>query len=380
MSEGRRGIEVSGPAFSRLPFVGIGMVALLTGAYAGALRLGWGDALPHPGFLVDHGALMAGGFLGTLIGVERAVALARPWAYAGPALTAFAALAMLAGLPEQAPRAAMLGGSLSLVVVSAWISLRQRTLFNGTMAAGAVAWAIGNAVWFANRPPFDWAPWWAAFLILTIAGERLELSRFVRRGPEAQWLFATVLIALAAGLALGPLTSGPGARLTGVALLGLALWLARYDVARRTVRQTGLPRFTAVCLLSGYAWLGLAGATLVAGGGASSGGRYDAVLHAVFLGFVMAMVFGHAPIIFPAVLRVAVPYRTAFYAHWALLQVSLALRIGGDLTERWPVREWGGLLNALTLLLFLANTAISVRRGAAAAVGGVTPRRKEIEA
>ena len=40
-----------------------------------------------------------------------------------------------------------------------------------------------------------------------------------------------------------------------------------YDVARRTVRSSGLPRFMAGCLLAGYAWLVVAGAAFVAGVG-----------------------------------------------------------------------------------------------------------------
>jgi hypothetical protein len=274
---------------------------------------------------------------------------------------------MLVGLPEVVSRLCMLAGSAALVAVSAFIAARQRTLFNAVMAAGAVSWVVGNAVWLAERPPFEAAPWWAAFLILTIAGERLELSRFVPRAPEAQWLFVAVVVLLALGLIAGALTSAAGARMAGVALLGLAAWLGRWDVARRTVRQRGLPRFTAACLLSGYAWLAVAGAILLVSGGASNGALYDAVLHALFLGFVLAMVFGHAPIIFPAVLAVPVPYRPAFYAHLALLHASLALRIGGDVFELWRLREWGGLFNAAAILVFLANTAYSVRRGLAAA-------------
>ena len=52
----------------------------------------------------------------------------------------------------------------------------------------------------------------------------------------------------------------------GAALLALALWLLRQDIARRTVKDTGLTRFIAVCLLSGYAWLALAGAIMLGGG------------------------------------------------------------------------------------------------------------------
>ena len=61
----------------------------------------------------------------------------------------------------------------------------------------------------------------------------------------------------------------------------------------------------------------------------SAGPIYDAILHALFLGFTFGMIFGHAPIIFPAVLGRPLPYRPAFYLHLILLQATLLLRIGG---------------------------------------------------
>lgn len=117
----------------------------------------------------------------------------------------------------------------------------------------------------------------------------------------------------------------------------------------------------AVCLLGGYGWLGVGGTLALATGAATPGVHYDAMLHAVFLGFVMSMVFAHAPIIFPAVLGVAMPYRRRFYLHVAVLHLSLVLRLLGDLVDslgRW--RVWGGLLNAVALLLFVANTVSSI--------------------
>jgi len=61
-----------------------------------------------------------------------------------------------------------------------------------------------------------------------------------------------------------------------------ALWLGLFDIARRTVRISGLPRFIAVALLSGYAWLGVAGLLAVRWGPVAAGLSYDAMLHAVF--------------------------------------------------------------------------------------------------
>ena len=62
--------------------------------------------------------------------------------------------------------------------------------------------------------------------------------------------------------------------------------------------------------------------------------------------------------------------RQAFYAHLALLHISLALRISGDLLDWIPGRQWGGMLNVFALLLFMLNTGLAIayaRRKAAAA-------------
>jgi hypothetical protein len=116
----------------------------------------------------------------------------------------------------------------------------------------------------------------------------------------------------------------------------------------------------AVSLLSGYVWLGIAGAIAVTTGGASSGPIYDAILHALFLGFVFSMIFAHAPVIFSAVLNLPVTYKPGFYVHLTLLHVTLILRISGDLSGWAGGREAGGLLNVFVILLFLANTGSSI--------------------
>jgi hypothetical protein len=160
-----------------------------------------------------------------------------------------------------------------------------------------------------------------------------------------------------------------GVRLLGVGLVATTLWLARNDVARRTIAQRGVTRFMAVALLGGYVWLATGGVMAAMFAPSAPGVLYDATLHAVFLGFVMSMVFAHAPVIFPAVLGVSFRFRPTFYAHVALLHLSLILRVVGDLVDelgRW--RVWGGLLNALAVVLFLANTLSSI---------GVAPRPRQ---
>lgn len=340
----------------RIPLLILGFASLIIGVGAGLLRLGWAVPRPAADLAAFHGPLMVSGFFGTVISLERAVALAQRWAYLGPLAAGAGGLALILGAPLTVAQLLLALGSAVLLAGSVSVFLRQRALFTFTLAAGAGCWLLGNALWLAGFSVYEVVPWWAGFLVLTIAGERLELSRFLPPSPTAQRVFIAVLAGLTFGMAFE-------AHLFGAALLALALWLLRQDIARRTVKDKGLTRFIAVCLLSGYAWLALAGAIMLAAGLAPGSAAYDAALHALMLGFVFSMVFGHAPIIFPAVLRVAVPYHPLFYVPLTLLHLSLAVRLAGDATGAFEWRSVGGLLNAIALALFILNTVAAVIRG-----------------
>jgi hypothetical protein len=297
-----------------------------------------------------------------VIGLERAVALGRPWAYAGPLLTLAGGIGLLAGMPQALAALLTAGGSLGLIGVFAAVLRRQPARFVVTMALGAAVWLGGNLLWLAGRPFALAALWWAGFLILTIVGERLELGRLRQLPPRAMWSFTAGVGALLAALALSSADFGLGVRLAGLSYIGLALWLLRYDIARRTVRRPGVPRFSAICILSGSAWLGVAGALALFGGAVYAGPLYDAQLHALFVGFVFAMIFGHAPIIVPALLKLPLIFSPWSYLPLALLHASLAVRLAGDLAGLADVRRWGGMLNATAILLFLGLTAAGVLR------------------
>lgn len=124
----------------------------------------------------------------------------------------------------------------------------------------------------------------------------------------------------------------------------------------------GLPRFIAVCLLGGYAWLAIAGLLGMAGGFHGGHPWRDAALHAVGLGFVFSMIFGHAPIIFPAVAGVKIPYHPVFYLPLLVLHASFATRVCGNLWDSFPLRRIGALVNALALLLFIVTMLVSILR------------------
>lgn len=344
------------------PLMAMGVLALLAALWGGLMRMGWQLPPIRPDLAAWHGPLMVSGFLGTLISLERAVALGRGWALLAPLLTGLGALSLLAGLPASLGPLLMTGGSLTMVGIFAVLARREPALHTAAMGLGAVSWFVGNALWLAGWPIHRVVLWWAGFLVLTIAGERLELSRLLRLSQASRASFLGVAGLFLAGIAATAGAFDLGVRLAGAGMVALTLWLGRHDVARRTVRQGGLTRFIAVSLLSGYVWLAVTGVLALLFGGVKAGPRYDAMLHALFLGFVFAMIFGHAPVIFPAVLRVTMSFRRRFYVHLALLHVTLILRLAGELAGWSAGRQWGGLLNALVVLLFLVNTVSALAR------------------
>lgn len=353
----------------RLPLLVLGMLSLLGGVLAGLARLDWQMPAMATGAASWHGALMISAFLGTVISLERAVALGRGWAYAAPAAAGIGGVALLAGAPPAVTQMLTLVAAALLVAASALVLRRLVAPFTLILATGALCWLVGNGVWLAGDQLHRAVPWWLAFLVLTIAGERLELNRFLPTPRLAQGVFFAIVAAIIAGALASLLHEAAGLRLFAAGLLALAAWLLRYDIARRNMGQPGLTGFIAHCLLAGYAWLALAGLLGLAGGFLPGHPWRDATLHAVGLGFVFSMIFGHAPIIFPAVMRVKIPYHPAFYLPLLVLHASLALRVLGGLDTEFSQRSTGGLINAIALLLFILVLLGSVLRGRRVSAG-----------
>jgi hypothetical protein len=343
-----------------LPWLAAAVFALIAGTFAGLVRIGWRFGLPA-GWIADHGPLMVAGFLGTLITLERAVALGRLRFYWGAAAFALGGLALLAGIPPVFGRLMFVLGSLGLVEIFVHILRSHRAIHAWVMGAGAFFLLAGSALRLAGWSAPLVVPWWSAFLVLTIAGERLELGRLTGLPAALRRRFVFACAVFAAGTVLTAFAYDIGIRAAGAGLVGLALWGLRHDIATRTIRKPGLTRFIAVCMLSGYAWLIAAGLLQLVFGAELAGPRYDAQIHSLFLGFVFSMIFGHAPIIFPAILNLRIRYSPRFYLHLVLLHASLAARVFGDLAGMPEVRRWAAMVNGIALLVFLVNNVISLR-------------------
>jgi len=253
--------------------------------------------------------------------------------------------------------------SLGGVAILIEMTRREFAFHTGTMLLGMVAWFAGNLLWFFGWQIFQVVFLWQAFLILTIAGERLELSRVLRPSKNQQILFGLIVMIYLAGIIVSIFNLQIGTRLNGGALLFLALWSVRNDLAWRNLKHVlPLTRYIAWCLALGFVWIGVSGGLNLIFGAQVAGPRYDAALHVVFIGFVISMIFGHAPIIFPAILGVPINFQPAFYIQLILLHASLVLRVFADYANLHSLRMWGGLLNEVAILLFIGMTVYSVRK------------------
>jgi len=352
-----------------LPLLAVILAAMAIGVLAGLARIGW--SVPSVG--ADraglHGPTLVAGVFGTLIALERAIAMrtvtSRPWTPAdlAPILGGAGTLVLLVS-GATVPALVLLGaGAVGLLAINLDMLRRHPTLDIATMAVGAVILVLADVAWLAGRNVALLTPWWIAFLVLTITGERVELARIRFGGPAgragfavAVGLYVVTLLAVLADASLG-------ARLSGLGLLAITAWLLRHDVAWMTVRHPGFPRYAAICLLGGYVWLGVAGFILVASPGLWAGLTYDAFLHAVLLGFVFSMIFAHAPFIVPGIVGRRVGYHPLAWLPLLLLHVSVAARIAGDLLPDQDLRQAAGLLSAVAILFYGLVLVIGLLRG-----------------
>ncbi|MEX3947709.1 hypothetical protein AB4Y40_08125 [Paraburkholderia sp. EG287B] len=349
------------------------VLVLVCAVMAGLARLGVHVTDHAMTSVAWHGVLMLPVFFGALVSLERAVALQRAVYLLAPASAIAAGIVLIAGAPPVAAQWLLIAAASVSLVASLQVLRKQPALHLGVLALAVLGWWFGNLVWAMTNDASSSVPCWLSFLVLTIAAERLELTRMLRLPRAARHAFFVPLALMIASLPWALWKPEYGTRLFAAGIVLLAMWLARYDIARRTVHQRALTRFIALCLLGGYGWLALSGALGLAGALLPGHPWHDAALHALTLGFVFSMVFGHAPVIVPALTRLPVKYHPLFYAPLAVLHAGLALRVTGGLAELLWLRKAGGIAGAVALALFaltLATAVLAARRDRARRSGG----------
>ena len=121
----------------RVPLLALAMLALFAAMWAGILRLGWPWPPLRPTLPMAHGPLMVGGFLGTLISLERAIALGKRWTFAAPLATGLGALMLIAGISGwPGPLLITVGSALLVVIMGADSAHPSDLLWHSHYAGG----------------------------------------------------------------------------------------------------------------------------------------------------------------------------------------------------------------------------------------------------
>lgn len=140
------------------PLLGLAFLSLVLGIWAGLVHVGWPWPSLTQDFWLAHGPLMVSGFVGTLIAVERAVAIGRSWGYAAPALTAAGALVLLVAVPLWVGPFLIVLGSAVLAALFAVILVRQPTLRRPRRCSGPRHGSWGTSCGSRPTPISMWMP------------------------------------------------------------------------------------------------------------------------------------------------------------------------------------------------------------------------------
>ncbi len=348
-------------AKERIPIVFLAILALIAAVLAGLARLGIEVPTLFLNVTASHSVLMIYGFFGTVIGLERAIASRRLWSFFAPVVCGISSLFILTGDQMLFAFIGFALAGICFATTTFLIFIQQPAAYTFTLLAGAALWPIGFLVMTMTQNQDAIVVCGITFLVLTIAGERLELTRFLPPNKYGKYTFLALCLSIILTTLLTSFDRYRYEAYLGLNYCGLAVWMFVFDIARKTIKKTGITRFVAVCLLCGYAWL-LVGGTLWLLPLSDSPYQRDAAIHAITLGFIFSMVIGHAPIIFPAVMRVHIPYSWLFYLPLIILNLGLFARVIGDLNNQLSLLTTGALINSIAIAIFLAVLVTQVLR------------------
>jgi hypothetical protein len=332
----------------RLPFLIFAFVNLICGMLAGLVRLGWN--FPLGSVATHHGAIMVGGFLGTLILLEKVIPLKKKILFVFPVINALSLIMIVPTFNKTGQTFLIIGAVGMLLVLTLYFIKYPSDLSNLLMMAGAFSLLIGHIMLISKQFYPMAFPWWMGFILLTIVGERIELSKFLPVTQSHKNILLSFLCIFIVGLCLPFHTYGK--YLSGAALILVSIWLMRHDVISVAIKKDGLTKFSASALLAGCVFLMLTGILLICIPDIPYG--YDAIVHTFFLGFAFTMIFAHGPIILPGVLGFGVkPYHPSMYLPLTTLVASLIVRLLADTALlSYSLRIWSGWISAGSILLY----------------------------
>ncbi len=344
-------------SYWRIPFMLLAVFNLIAGMWAGLIRLGWD--LPVTSVAVHHGAIMVGGFLSTLIALEKAIPLKHKLALVVPVISALSLMMVVPGFYYTGLYFLVAGSGGLFLIHAYYLYLHPRDRSIILMLLGAGCLIIGNAMLIETQFYPASFPWWMGFLLFTITAERIELSKFLPVSVNAKYLLLSFLILFLSGLLIP--FHGVGKYLSSFAMIGVALWMLKHDVMRIGLKKKGLTRFSSVSLLIANGWLIIHGVLLVSM--PDTAYSYDILIHSFFIGYAFAMIFAHGPIILPGVLGItSKPYHPVLYAWLFLVQGSLLIRLIADSLLSLEARKLSGILTGMGILLYFVSLIALVIR------------------
>ncbi|WP_377938847.1 multicopper oxidase domain-containing protein [Alloscardovia venturai] len=355
-------------------------VAVVLGTLSAINRSSLGVVTSRAPFADVHGPLMIFGFLGTAISLERAVAFqtggaTKPrWGFVAPALGVLGSICILtelvfgvSTLPGTALGWWVIPGvvwtthmiALSCVYVAIW--KRQHSISVLIQLLAAIAGVLGAFIWAYGVSAARATPWWLIFLVLSIIGERLELSHVAFVAPWVEPALIGLSITNLVSLCVLYFDTTIGYVALGVNM-GFLLCIMLYnDTAIRTFK---LPRFTGFMgrsMLLAYFW-GLTAALIWIFVPVGSGSLFaDVAIHAIALGFTVSMVIAHVSIIVPAITRRGLPYSPVFFLPLLLLNAGVLLRLIGAIINNTLVWKSGDLVSIIAvfaLMLCIIGSAV----------------------
>lgn len=328
--------------------------AILAGVAAFSVGLAeMGVAIPAPPTTVAEmqGILLINGCFGSLLCLGRAEKLGRPPAYL-PGVAVAAGTILAASGYTTIGAILVFFGSAGLTGLFIAVLVNRFDAHTLLMGAAAAVWTASNAFWASGWSTPDLVLWWATFLVWSIVGLRIELARVGRPSNRAIGLLMIPFFAMLAGLGIASSAPQLGARLVGGGLVGLAVWLVVFDLARAAVRAPGLTGYIGACLLSAFVWLFLAGVSLLFRGAPDPGVVSSGTWAALFVGVLLLMAFAHTPIVLSSSPESRLSYSGRLYIGPVLLQGALFIHLLADLWFRPELREAAGLGLVTSLVLF----------------------------
>jgi len=140
------------PAFQRIPFLMGGVICLIMGLWTGLIRMGWAWPVQNPEWIALHGPLMVCGFLGTVIGLERAVGLEKKWGYLAPLFAAVGGFSLLVlEASSLMPMAILTVGSFFYLAIFLTVLKTHRDFATAIMTLGALSWLVGRSRYAAEK-------------------------------------------------------------------------------------------------------------------------------------------------------------------------------------------------------------------------------------